>query len=108
MGGVKTDIVAWANTDVFLQIWIGADDKLPRRVRAIYSVDPLALRNELELSNRQIDQPVPADMFASEKAKSAQPMKFDSPAHTPQPPHLNALGNAAPSGAAPGQPARSH
>ena len=31
VGGTKTDMVAWANDDVFLQIWIGADDKLPRR-----------------------------------------------------------------------------
>ncbi len=29
VGGVKTDMVAWANKDVFLQIWIGVDDKLP-------------------------------------------------------------------------------
>ena len=49
VGGVKTDMLAWANKDVFLQIWIGAEDKLPRRVRAMYAADPLALRNELEL-----------------------------------------------------------
>ena len=55
VGGTKTDMVAWANKDVFLQIWIGADDKLPRRVRAIYRADPLQLRHELELSNWQLD-----------------------------------------------------
>ena len=49
VGGVKTDMVAWANKDVFLQIWIGVDDKLPRRVRAMYAADPLQLRHELEL-----------------------------------------------------------
>ena len=48
VGGVKTDMLAWANKDVFLQIWIGADDKLPRRMRAMYSADPLGLRHELE------------------------------------------------------------
>ena len=31
IGGTKTDMLAWANKDVFLQIWIGADDKLPRK-----------------------------------------------------------------------------
>ena len=41
VGGTKTDMVAWANKDVFLQIWIGADDKLPRRIRAMYAADPL-------------------------------------------------------------------
>ncbi|TMH36683.1 MAG: DUF2092 domain-containing protein, partial [Betaproteobacteria bacterium] len=43
IGGTKTDMVAWANNDVFLQIWIGADDKLPRRIRATYRAEPLAL-----------------------------------------------------------------
>ena len=41
--------------DVFLQIWIGADDKLPRRMRAVYRADPLRLRHELDLSNWQIE-----------------------------------------------------
>ncbi len=97
VGGTKTDMVAWANRDVFLQIWIGADDKLPRRVRAIYSADPLSLRNELDLSNWQIDQEIPADTFTSEKAKSAQPMKFDRPGNRSQPPGLKPLGSMAPS-----------
>ena len=55
VGGTKTDMVAWANNDVFLQIWIGADDKLPRRIRAIFRTDPLELRHEMELSNWQLD-----------------------------------------------------
>ena len=59
-------------SDVFLQIWIGADDKLPRRVRAVYSADPLGLHHELDLSNWQIDQEIPTDTFTSEKAKSAR------------------------------------
>ena len=71
VGGTKTEMVAWANSDVFLQIWIGADDKLPRRVRAVYSADPLSLRHELELSNWQIDPEIPAARFTSEKAKAA-------------------------------------
>ena len=65
VGGVKTDMVAWANKDVFLQIWIGVDDKLPRRVRAIYAADPLQLRNELELSNWQLDAAIAPEAFAS-------------------------------------------
>jgi hypothetical protein len=58
VGGVKTDMLAWANKDVFLQIWIGVDDKLPRRVRAIYAADPAQLRNELELSNWKLDSTI--------------------------------------------------
>jgi hypothetical protein len=79
VGGVKTDVLAWANNDVFLQIWIGAEDKLPRRVRAMYAADPLALHHELELSNWQLDPVVPADAFASAKAQAAGKMAFAAP-----------------------------
>ena len=41
-------------------------------MRAVYSADPLSLRHELDLSNWQIDQEIPADAFTSEKAKSAR------------------------------------
>lgn len=80
VGGVKTDMVVWANDDVFLQIWIGADDKLPRRVRAIFREDPMALRHEVEFSNWQLDAPIAADAFASAKAQGAQRMAFANPA----------------------------
>ena len=79
VGGVKTEMVAWANDDVFLQIWIGVDDKLPRRVRAMFSADPLLLRHDLELSNWQLDGPVPADAFASAKVAAAGRMAFATP-----------------------------
>jgi hypothetical protein len=79
VGGVKTDMVAWADNDVFLQIWIGVDDKLPRRVRAVFSADPLRLRHEMELSNWQLDGPVAADAFASAKATGAGRMAFAAP-----------------------------
>jgi hypothetical protein len=79
VGGVKTDMVAWANNDVFMQIWIGADDKLPRRVRAVFSADPLRLRHEMELANWQLDGPVAADAFASAKAAAAGRMAFAAP-----------------------------
>ncbi len=79
VGGVKTDMLAWANNDVFLQIWIGADDKLPRRLRAMYAADPLALHHELELSNWQLDPVIPADAFASAKAQTAGKMAFAAP-----------------------------
>ncbi len=79
----KTDMVAWANKDVFLQIWIGADDKLPRRVRAVYAADPLQLRNELELSNWKLDSAVEPDTFTSDKARAAKRIAFANPAAAP-------------------------
>jgi len=80
VGGVKTEMVAWANNDVFLQIWIGADDKLPRRIRAMYRADPLALRHEVVLSDWKLDPTVTSDMFTSAKAQSAGRMAFAAPA----------------------------
>jgi hypothetical protein len=97
VGGVKTDMVAWANPDVFLQVWIGSDDKLPRRIRATYSADPLSLRHEMDLSNWQIDTAIPAEAFASEKAKGALHIKFDRPTNGPQTPQgLKPLGSRNP------------
>ena len=85
VGGVKTDMIAWANDDVFLQMWIGADDKLPRRIRAIYRADPLRLRHDMELSNWQLDPVVAADVFGSPKAQAAQRMEFAHPVAAPPP-----------------------
>jgi hypothetical protein len=79
VGGVKTDMIDWANNDVFLQIWIGAEDKLPRRIRAQFRADPKGLRHDLELSNWQLDGGIPDQTFSSAKAKAAQPMAFAAP-----------------------------
>lgn len=100
VGGAKTDMVAWANDDVFIQIWIGADDKLPRRMRAVYSADPLLLRHELDLSNWQLDSPIAADAFASQKARSAKTIAFEHPVAAP-PPGVKPLPVTKPSKAAP-------
>ena len=42
VGDTTTDMVAYVSDVVFVQIWIGAEDKLPRRVRAVYLDDPVA------------------------------------------------------------------
>ena len=79
VGGIKTDMIVWANNDVFLQIWIGTEDKLPRRIRAQFRADPKKLRHDLELSNWQLDGAVPADIFSTAKAKTGMPMAFATP-----------------------------
>jgi hypothetical protein len=83
IGGTKTDMLAWANKDMFLQIWIGADDKLPRRIRAIFRNDLAGLRHEMELSNWQLDGPIAADAFASAKAQGAGRIAFANPVRLP-------------------------
>ena len=65
VGSTTTDMVAYASDSVFAQIWIGADDKLPRMVRAVYRNDPKQLRHQMELSNWQLDLSVPPDAFAT-------------------------------------------
>ena len=55
VAGTTTDMVAFANDDVFAQIWIGADDKLPRKLRAVYlddPADPASRHGSVELETR--------------------------------------------------------
>jgi hypothetical protein len=89
VAGIKTDMVAWANNDVFMQAWIGAEDKLPRRIRAVFREDPLGLRHDMELSNWQLDRSVPADSFVSRQAQSAGRMAFAAP--SPPPPGVKPI-----------------
>jgi hypothetical protein len=84
IGGVKTDMVAWASNDVHLQIWIGADDKLPRRVRAIFRADPLALRHQVDYSDWKLDPQLAPDTFMSAKVASAGRMAFAAPGLPPK------------------------
>jgi hypothetical protein len=79
IGGTTTDMVGIVNSVVFEQIWIGADDKLPRMARAVFHGDPAGLRHQIEFSNWQLDSEVPADAFTSTKAAAAMPIPFDRP-----------------------------
>jgi hypothetical protein len=79
VGGTTTDMVAIVSGRVFGQIWIGADDKLPRMLRAVYADDPSRLRHQVEFSNWRLDGPIPADSFASSRAASAPRIPFARP-----------------------------
>jgi len=79
IGGTTTDMVAFANDNVFLQVWIGAEDKLPRMLRGVYRDDPAHLRQQIEFSNWQIDLAVPPDAFVAKDAINANPIVFASP-----------------------------
>ena len=101
VGGVPTEAVAWATNDVFIQMWVGTEDKLPRRIRAMFAADPLKLRHDMQLSNWQLDVTHAADTFASAKAQGAPRIPFAKPA-APLPPATKAKPKAA---AKPAQPA---
>jgi hypothetical protein len=79
VGGVTTDMVAYGNDAVFIQVWIGADDKLPRMLRAVFSSDPTMLRHEMLLSDWQIDPAFPAGTFTLDKANTAKRIAFARP-----------------------------
>ena len=85
VGGTTTDMVAYVTGDVWVQIWIGAEDKLPRRVYAVYLNDRARLRHVLELTNWRLDAAIPADVFASAKASNATRMGFARPDATDAP-----------------------
>lgn len=79
VGGTTTDMVAYASHGVFVQLWIGADDKLPRMARAVFAKDPIQMRHQVEFSNWQLDGAVPAATFASSKAATARRIPFAHP-----------------------------
>jgi len=85
VGGTTTDMVAYDSGGVFVEVWIGAEDKLPRMLRAIYVNDPMRLRHRLELTNWQLDPTISADVFGSPKATAAKHIKFARP-DAPLPP----------------------
>jgi hypothetical protein len=88
VGGTTTDMVAYDTGGVFIEAWIGAEDKLPRMLRAIYADDPQQLRHRLELSNWKLDPLVAAEAFGSTKATAAKHIKFARP-DAPLPPAGN-------------------
>jgi hypothetical protein len=83
IGGITTDIVAYITNGVFIEAWIGADDKLPRIMRAIYLDDKLQQRHILALSNWKLDPDVSPDVFGTPAAATAKHIKFEHPSPPP-------------------------
>ena len=79
IGGTTTDMVAYIDHDVFVQVWIGAADKLPRLIHAYFLNDPERMRHHLELSGWQLDAVVAPSAFAPANASTAKHMPFAHP-----------------------------
>jgi len=71
VGETTTDIVAYVEGGVFIEVWLGAEDKLPRVIHAVYLDDPAQLRHNLLLSHWQLDPAVPADAFSPSKSTAS-------------------------------------
>jgi hypothetical protein len=85
VGDTTTDMVAYVENGVFIQVWIGAEDKLPRLIHAVYLDDPAKLRHNLLISNWRLDQAVPEGAFTSPKAATAKRIQFAHPHPQPAP-----------------------
>ena len=86
VGGTTTDIVAYAGDGVFVQMWIGVEDKLPRMARAVFQRDPMQLRHQVEFSSWKLNgRAVPAGTFASSRAAAAKRIPFAHPDPGPPP-----------------------
>lgn len=79
VGNTTTDMIAYANGDVFVQAWIGAEDHLPRMMRAVFADDPLRLRHQVEFSDWKLDGVAKGESFASDKAAKAKRISFARP-----------------------------
>lgn len=79
VGGTTTDMIAYADNNVFIQAWIGAEDQLPRRLRAVYSADPIRLRHQMDISDWKINPAVPKNAFTPKNANNANHIAFSTP-----------------------------
>lgn len=84
VGGVTTDMVGIVTDTLFGQMWIGAEDKLPRAYRVTYLDDPARLRQAVVFSRWQLDGEIDSGGFSSAKASAAKQIPFARP--DPQPP----------------------
>ena len=79
VGDTKTDIVVIASEIAQAQIWVGAEDHLPRRIRATYFNERGNYRHDAELSDWKVGPKLAAGTFTSEKAAKARHIPFAPP-----------------------------
>ena len=85
VGGVKTEMIAIAGDDAAGQIWLGAEDHLPRKIAVVYAHEPAHALYQTEFSNWKLGEKAEATAFASEKAAKAKRIQF-APPGAPKPP----------------------
>ena len=87
VGGVKTDVIAGENDEIQAELWIGAEDHLPRLLRARYVNEPAQANYETAFSDWKLNPKFAAGTFESSKAKTAHKIEFEPPGanETPAP-----------------------
>jgi hypothetical protein len=84
VGGTTTDMVAVAADNVQAELWIGADDHLPRLIRVVYPHEPAHALYQTEYSNWHLTDAAESGAFTSDKAKHGTRIPFHPPG-TPLP-----------------------
>lgn len=86
VGGTVTDMIAIAGERIQAQLWIGAEDKLPRMMKVTYPLEPARALYQTEFSNWRLLETVPAAQFTSERATKGKPIEFRPPGAREPPP----------------------
>ncbi|MDR6927636.1 DUF2092 domain-containing protein [Pseudomonas sp. BE134] len=79
VGDTTTDVIAYTSDTVFVQAWIGTEDKLPRRLRAVFLDDPTRSRHQIDFSDWKLSSTMPAAFFKPDGIESAHRIKFVPP-----------------------------
>ena len=76
----ETDIIAISDPHVHLQIWVGAEDKLPRLIWATAADSTEKPRHMVEFSDWELDGDMPEDAaFAPHTTESTKQIPFGRP-----------------------------
>ncbi len=79
VGGTTTDVLSISDEDVHLQIWIGAEDKLPRLIWATAADPADKLRHMVEFSDWKLDGDIASKSFAPKRTPNTKEVPFARP-----------------------------
>ena len=79
VGGTRTDMVAIANDVLQAEFWIGADDHLPRMIRATFFDEPGNYRHVVASRTRRLNPTIAPGTFAATRAAGARRIEFARP-----------------------------
>ncbi len=79
VGGTTTDVLSISDENVHLQIWIGAEDKLPRLIWATDAASADKPRHMVEFSDWKLNGDVAGEFFAPKRTASTKEIPFARP-----------------------------
>ncbi len=79
VGGTTTDVLSISDENVHLQIWIGAEDKLPRLIWATAADSPDKPRHMVEFSDWKLNGEIAENSFAPRRTAKTREIPFARP-----------------------------